>query len=225
MEAQKIVGGILAGIGSVVALPIMGSIGSVSILGAILGGTVGGLAGAVISEKDEDGFRDARRSASQDEDVNEDRELDKWFVALEEARENLQDNDAFYLLLTTLGALGSISSKIRQGGRYFGCSTWVNEMDEGIEKLDLPDNVREELNQLKLRFGQNFASDEKDIATPTLLTVIEMIRRLEEPVRQQVLVLLDQLIPEASGSALGGIDLEITDLIKSLIRNGFKAAE
>lgn len=45
----KILGGIAIGVGGVIALPIAGPVGAVTLIGAIIGGSVGGMAGGVLS--------------------------------------------------------------------------------------------------------------------------------------------------------------------------------
>lgn len=48
-KVGKILGGIAIGIGGVIALPIAGPVGAISLIGAIIGGSVGGVAGGIFS--------------------------------------------------------------------------------------------------------------------------------------------------------------------------------
>lgn len=47
-KVGKILGGIAIGVGAVVALPVAGSVGAITLVGALIGGSVGGVAGGIV---------------------------------------------------------------------------------------------------------------------------------------------------------------------------------
>lgn len=47
-KVGKILGGVAIGVGAVVALPVAGSVGAITLVGALIGGSVGGVAGGIV---------------------------------------------------------------------------------------------------------------------------------------------------------------------------------
>jgi hypothetical protein len=127
MDKIKVIGGVAAGIGTVAALPVMGAIGTVSILGAIIGGTVGGIAGAAVAGKDsEDSCLNALRS--KDEGRRDClAELDEFDGDLEAAKAKLAE-------------------KLPENRRGAGFGLFMSDSEEEPDVEDEPD-VEEEPGQ------------------------------------------------------------------------------
>lgn len=98
MDSKKIILGTAAGVGAVAALPIMGAIGTVSLLGVAVGGTLGGLAGAVMSENDDArcaaDFCDGMRIAHKDCIAS----LEKAGESCKEAKDGLEHPERYFVL-------------------------------------------------------------------------------------------------------------------------------
>ena len=80
MSWLKYVGGALAGVGAVVALPVAGPIGAVTAIGAVVGASIGAAGAAVISE-DESEARGALASERAENVMTQEQlsEVDKYF--------------------------------------------------------------------------------------------------------------------------------------------------
>ena len=224
MEAYKIAGGVLAGVGVVAALPVMGAIGTVSLIGAVVGGTLGGVAGAVASELEEE-ERNNRSTIEGDEEVAQEDEPNEWTLALERVRAELQEDEAFFSLIIALGTIGAVATRTYRGHRQFGSLNWVKKMSECFEELDLPEAIQEQLKSFDIQqyvmFSSVLLSDQEPNEPPTLLDVIEQVRGLDEKVKHQLSVLLEQLIPETtdliSKSSIGAD--EVVAVVKLLVGN------
>ena len=207
MEAYKVAGGVAAGVGVVAALPVLGAIGSVSLLGAILGGTVGGIAGAVASEMEEDAQCTTRQSSAQENEESGEPTL--WLLALSELREKTGNEKSFGDLVLVLHAMSRCASQRRSGVSLLNLFGWEREVRESIDALDLPESVREEINRLSATWVK-------------MATVAAQVLALGSDNRSHLAELLK---PSVLGEDSNGASLfngeegsnEVLELVKSLL--------
>jgi hypothetical protein len=203
MEAYKVAGGALAGIGAIAALPIMGPIGAVSLVGAIVGGTLGGVAGAVVSEMEEE---EATLKRRRSEEEMEESDSNPWIDALNGLNDKLEES-SFDGLVVMFYAMGQCARRI--GGITIFSPDWVRDIREMIDELECSEKVRKEVEELS----------EKPV---TLNRVVETTMQLTLEAKAQAAILLDELIPTEESSkvtnSLSSDSMEVVELVKSLIQ-------
>ncbi len=214
MEAYKIAGGVAAGVGVVAALPVLGAIGSVSLLGAILGGTVGGVAGAIASEIEDDQNWD-RRASQQDAEEEEleeaGEETNPWLLALEGIRGEL-DKESFGGLVVMLHAMNRCANRVDGVSCY--SPDWMMDIREMVREMEFSDKAKEEIELL-------------DKEPTTLHKVVAKVAQMTSEAKAQAAALLDELIPEKETKPSGKRRIsrvlsadsgEVVELVKSLLR-------
>jgi hypothetical protein len=148
MGYWKVLGGIAAGIGTVVALPVAGPIGVVSVLGAAVGGSAGGIAGGILSAEDEKEKDCARRSGQRAAAVKYEKKVKKLSTALDEATQRLQDDKSYFQLLTALFAVGMATANA-DGKVSKEELDELNEFCAGIAHSQFPPHIKSIMTRLK----------------------------------------------------------------------------
>jgi uncharacterized membrane protein YebE (DUF533 family) len=148
MGFWKILGGVAAGIGTIVALPVAGPIGAVTAVGAAIGATVGGLAGAVASAIEEEEREEARQSGERIATAKYEKKVEKLVNALEKAKERGHEDESFFRLLIALFAVG-IATANADGVISDEEMADLEEFIAGIGYSNLPSHVKDMITRLK----------------------------------------------------------------------------
>lgn len=141
-KTYKVIGGVLAGIGTVAALPILGPLGSVSLLGAVLGGAAGGLTGATLAEIEEEECSHTTSTSDEEEVEVEENEWIKALTTLQESSdESAMGKVVAILHLMTVVTLDSTSSIT-----IFLKMKWMQDLKDALKEIAWPDSVRDQIN-------------------------------------------------------------------------------
>jgi tellurite resistance protein len=167
MSYWKILGGVAAGVGVVVALPIAGPIGAVTALGAVIAGTVGAAAGAVVAYSDDEDKESARKQGEQKATAKQEKEAEKLKVALQEASNRLKDDHSYFQLLIALFAVGMATANA-DGEVSEEELADLESFTTGIAHSNLPPHIKEEI--AKLRDNP-----------PSSNTAMEYVKKLDNP--------------------------------------------
>jgi len=148
MRYLKILGGVAAGVGTVVALPIAGSIGTVTALGAAIAGTLGGVAGAAVAMSDEEGNDTARNKGERIATAKYREETEKLTNALKEAKDRLNNDKSYFQLLIALFAVGMAAAKANGTAPQ----EKIDDLEQfimGFSFSNIPPHVKNEIDKLK----------------------------------------------------------------------------
>lgn len=147
----KVLAGAATGVGVVVALPIAGPIGSVTVLGALAAGAVGAAGGAAadaLDDSEEQAEKRGEQRAEQRAKAKYAEKIKKIQEYMETMRDRAKDWDQFGEHLIATSAVG------------FACANCdgeihpqeIEEIDEfiaGVNRSELPSHVKERLGKLR----------------------------------------------------------------------------
>lgn len=136
----KVLGGVAAGVGTVVAMPVAGPIGAVTATGAAIAGTVGALTAATASYVEGRRERVARQEAVEQARASCLAELS----ALRSARAR---DDAYYQLLLAMVAMG-LAAATCDGVLHPDELADIEEFTAGVASGSLPERVRSRIDAL-----------------------------------------------------------------------------
>lgn len=167
MSYWKILGGIAAGVGTVVALPIAGPIGAVTALGAAIAGTLGGVAGVAVAMSDEEDNDAAYRKGELDTAAKYKEKEEKLIKALKEAEDKLGNDRLYFQLLIALFAVGIAAANVNGKASQEKIDT-LEEFITGSLFLSIPPHIKKEID--KLKFIQ-----------PNFNTAREYVKKIDNP--------------------------------------------
>jgi Na+/glutamate symporter len=148
MGFWKVMGGVAAGVGTVVCLPVAGAVGAVTLAGAAVGGVAGGVAGAVASKKEKQERASAREAGERTATAKYEKKIEKLCVALDTAEKQLKDDKAYFQLLIAMFAVGMATAN----ADGVVCASELDDLDEfvtGIAHSNLPPHVKGMITRLK----------------------------------------------------------------------------
>ena len=110
MSFWKIMGGIAAGIGTVVALPVAGAIGGITLAGATTGGTLGGVIAVMASTNEKEKVREENKSAYKkgrsDEKVEAEIKVKELANSLKGKAKLIKENKNYFEILLAMFTIG-----------------------------------------------------------------------------------------------------------------------
>ena len=148
MNYWKVLGGVAAGVGAVVALPVAGPIGAVTALGAAIAGTLGGVAGAAVAMSDEEDKDAARREGEQAATAKYEERVKKLTAAFNKALDRSKDDKSYFAILIALFAIGMATANA-DGTVSEEEVADLEQFTMGVSSSVVPNYVKEEFEKLK----------------------------------------------------------------------------
>ena len=148
MGFWKVLGGIAAGVGVIVALPVAGPIGVVTAIGAAVGAGIGGLVGAAASLGEEEEKESCRREGERVAVAKYEKKVEKLVVALKDAEGKLLDDKSYFQLLIALFAVGMATANA-DGNVSEEELADLEQFAAGIGHSNLPPHVKGMFTRLK----------------------------------------------------------------------------
>jgi tellurite resistance protein len=193
MGFWKVMGGVAAGIVTVVALPVAGPIGAISLAGAAVAGTIGGAAGAVASKKESEkeqikvsrAYREGQMAGRKESEMN----LKELTKAFEDVSSRLSEHKEYFDLLTAMFAVG-ISVANCDGSIDPKEERDIDEFIAGIVHSELPTYIIDTITTLRqnppsfnsaMQYVKHVNKDSWDLFSE----IIDLVSRSDDIVRPE----------------------------------------
>ena len=162
MNFWKVMGGVAAGIGTIVCLPVAGPVGAVTLGGAALAGSFGGCVGTALSIREkkvkdnrvrkekEKAYNAGYRDGALNENARVVAEVQKLRDALNEAQKRLNDQQGYFDLMIAMFAIG-VSVASCDGNIATSEISDLEEFISCLPETGLPAHVIDGINKIVVK--------------------------------------------------------------------------